>query len=76
MVGIVDMTFLSRLHSRLCDIRFGMCMLGQTCSLFIVGVLLVSKRSIFYGLLYTQFIIWVNLILHGYEGSCMVCKTK
>lgn len=29
MVGIVDMTFLSRLHSWICDIRFGMCMLGK-----------------------------------------------
>lgn len=52
MVGIVDMTFLSRLHSQICDVRFGMCMLGQTCSLFIVGVLLVSKGFILNGLLF------------------------
>lgn len=54
MVGIVDMTFLSRLHSRICS-RYKVrdVYAWQTCSQFIGGVLLVSKRSIFYGLLYT-----------------------
>lgn len=51
VLGIVDMTSLSGLHSQICSVSFGMCILGKTYHLFVVlGVLLVIDESISYGL--------------------------